>query len=96
LAFLVGQVIAVGFMWAQITQVIGFCIVVFSHRAMIEAVEKDMRDREASQIICMIKSKFEPTKPLEAQKIENQLSYIYDSLGETMFRQAIQDILLNK
>jgi hypothetical protein len=55
-----------------------------------------MRDREAAQIICMIKSKFEPTKALEAQKIENQLSYIYDTLGESMFRQAVQDILLNK
>ncbi len=52
---------------------------------MVQTVEKDLRDREAAQIVCMIKSKFEPSKALEAQKIENQLTYIYDTLGETMF-----------
>lgn len=49
----------------------GFAIVVFAHRAMVQSAEKDMRDREAAQIVCMIKSKFEPNKALEAQKIEN-------------------------
>jgi hypothetical protein len=43
----------------------------------------------------MLKAKYEPTKRMEARKLENQLSYIYDTLGETMFRQAVQDILLN-
>jgi hypothetical protein len=49
-------------MWAQVTQVIGFTIVVFSHHGMIRAVEKDLKDRKVAQIICMVKTKFEPAK----------------------------------
>ena len=68
----------------------------FAHRGMIRSVEKDLLDRKVTQIICMIKTKFEPTKQVAQQQIENQLTYIYDTLGEAMFRQAVQDILLNK
>ena len=72
-------------MAAQITQIIGFSIVVFAFRASVVSVEKDLKDRAAAQIVCMIKSKFEPQRRMEAQKLENQLSYIYDTFGETMF-----------
>ena len=49
-------------MWAQITQVIGFTIIVFAHRGMIRQVEKDLTDRKVAQTIAIIKTKFEPNK----------------------------------
>ncbi len=62
--FLLGQVVSTSYMWAQITQVIGFSIVIFAHRGMIRAVEKDLLDRKIAQIIAIVKTKFEPTKQI--------------------------------
>ncbi len=39
---------------------------VFAHRASVFAVEKDMKDRAAAQLVCMLKSKFEPQRRMEA------------------------------
>lgn len=82
---IIGQVISIGYTWIQITQLIGFTITVFAHRNFIQCVEKDMKDRNAAQIVCMLKAKFEPTRRMQAQKLENQLTLIYDTNGEALF-----------